>query len=191
MLKPPRMAAAVALVAATLAGRVVQAQARADHLRPWLGAGIGIGSVDVENGSADIGPIAELAAGLSPRTGFGIGARALWWTRPELFGNGDDWRAQTYLGFVSYTPQAAPAFRVTAGVGGTRAQRPTPTVQGSDLAFSETVLETGLEFAVPREHHFAFRAFALRDWRLAASRDAALLGTGLGQWYFGAGIRVR
>ena len=188
MRMPTGVYIAVAFLAATLSGREAQGQARSDPWRPWLGASVGVGSIDVERGSADAGPIAEVALGLAPRIGFGIGARALWWSRPELFSSGE-WRAQTYLGFVSYAPAFARAFRVTGGIGGTHARRPTPNAP--DLTFTETVLETGLEVAVPRDRPFGLRAFVLREWRLAAGGDAAFVGTGLGQLYLGVGLRVR
>lgn len=184
----PRITVAVALLATTVAARI-EAQKHSDPWRPWLGAGIGVGSVDVESGSADGGPIAELALGLAPRTGFGIGARALWYTRPS-FSSGD-WRARTFVGFLSYTPPAAPAFRVTGGIGDARVNRPSSGPTDPGITIDETTLDTGLEFAVPREHHFAFRAFVIREWRLGASESAARVGGRLGQWYFGGGIRVR
>lgn len=186
----PRIPVAVALLATMLAAGRVQAQGRSDRWRPWLGAGIGVGSVDVESGSADGGPIAELAVGLAPRTGFGIGARGLWYTRPSFYSSGD-WRARTFVGFLSYTPPPAPSFRVTGGIGGARVDRPSSGPTDPGITINETTLDTGLEFAVPREHHFAFRAFVIREWRLGASESAARIGGRLGQWYFGGGIRVR
>ena len=127
---------------------------------PWLGASFSWGSVGVQPRSSSSGPSGELSVGISMRPRWRVGVRTQFWS--ALTFDGISWRAQTVKAVGSYRTESGIGF--TGGVG--RARIWDADGRGSVRA---VVMETGIEFVVPRESLLGFRFFAARDWALTKS----------------------
>jgi hypothetical protein len=178
---------AVAIIGCAGARSVGAQQAPADRLwYPWIAASIGAGAIDVTEGSANVGPFGEAAAGVRMRNGLGAGLRLLQWSELALLSD-SHWSGTTVVAFASYAIPRASALSVTGGLGPSRVHRNPPDV----FTIGETVGETGVELDVPRERRFAFRMYALREWNLGARMSGQTVTRGFSQWYVGAGLRLR
>ena len=171
------------VVLLSLAGAALQAQSAETGdtvVAPWLGVSFSWGSVGVEPRSSRSGPGSELSLGISIRPRWRVGVRTQFWS--ALTFDGISWRAHTVKAVGSYRTESGIAF--TGGLGRAR-------IWDADgrASVRAVVMETGIEFVVPRESLLGFRFFAVRDWALTKSDVRGNFGFGsLYQFHAGVGL---
>jgi len=143
-----RGACALALLA--LAG------ADAQDARPWLGGSVGIGRLSI-HGIAGGGISAEAVGGITLPRNLHVGARLIHVSAVEVASDEAPWTGNTLLATLAWTPDSA--ITLSTGFGSAKTDQADTDIDGVG-----SVVETGVELAVPRGHGPALRILLMRTW---------------------------